>query len=156
MKVTLVLNGIALGGMVLRRRNSAGSMPSLVGGEIDHALDHVARFRPAIAAIGPHRLGVREHRGDVDVRGRRAIDAGERAEIAGEGRHAGLQIGADRGDDLGAEAEKIAVLVERELGFGDVVARLRVAQEGFRARRHPFDRPAGQPWRASSTSATSL
>ena len=116
----------------------------LVGGKIDHALDDVTGFRPAVAAIGPHRLRVGEHRGHVDVRGGRAVDAGERAEIAGKGRHADLQIGADGGDDLCPEAEKISVLVERELRLGDVVARLRVAQERFRARRHPFDRPPGQ------------
>ena len=107
------------------RRIDAG----LVGRKIDHALDDVGGFRPAVAAIRPHRLGVGEHGGDVDMGRGRAIDAGERAEIAGEGRHADLQIGADGGDDLGAEAEEVAVLVEREFGVGDVVARLRVAQE---------------------------
>ncbi len=78
------------------------------------------------------------------MRSRRAIDAGERAEIAGEGRHADLQIGADGGDDLGAEAQEHAVFVERQLGLGDVVARLRVAQERLRTRRHPFHRPADE------------
>ena len=38
----------------------------------------------------------------------------------------------------------MAVGVERQLGLGDVVARLRVAEEGLRARARPFDRPAGQ------------
>ena len=70
----------------------------LVGGEIDHALDHIGRLGPAVAAIGPHRVGVGEHRGHVGMHGGRAVDAGERAEIAGEGLHAGLQIGADVGD----------------------------------------------------------
>ena len=73
----------------------------------------------------------------------RAIDASQRAEIAGEGRHTDLQIGADGGNDLGAEAEEVAVLVQREFGVRDVVARLRVAEERFRARRDPFDRTAG-------------
>ena len=75
-----------------------------VGGEIDHALDHVGRFRPAVAAIGPHRIGVGEHPGDVDMDRRRAVDAGERAGIDDEGRHGVLQIGADGGDGLHAQA----------------------------------------------------
>ena len=56
-----------------------------VGREIDDALDHVGRFGPAVAAIGAHRIGVGEHRRDVDMDRRRAVDAGERAEIADEG-----------------------------------------------------------------------
>ena len=39
--------------------------------------------------------------------------------------------------------EEIAVLVERKLGVGDVVARLAVAEERFRARRDPLHRTAG-------------
>ena len=116
----------------------------LVGGKIDHALDDIAGLRPAVAAIGPHRLGVGENAGHVDMRGWRAIDAGQRAEIAGKGRHANLHIGADRGDDFRPEAEEHAVLVERQLGIGDIIARLRVAQEQFRTRGDPFDRPADE------------
>ena len=116
----------------------------LGGGEIDHALDHVGRFRPAVAAIGPARMGVGEHRGRFHVHRGRAVDAGERAEIAGVGLEAGLQIGAGVDGREHAEAEEVAVLVERELGVGDVVARLRVGQKCFRARAHPFHRPAGQ------------
>ena len=81
-----------------------------------------------------------EDRRHVGVRRGDAIDAGKRADIAGEGVHAGLQIGADRGHDLDVEGEKAAVLVERQLGLGDVVARLRVAEESLRPRRDPFDR----------------
>ena len=47
---------------------------------------------------------------------RRAIDAGERAEIADEGLAAGLEIGAEIGDGLDPEAEEHAVAVERQLG----------------------------------------
>ncbi len=75
------------------------------------------------------------HRGD-------AIDAGQRADIAGEGLHAGLQIGADGGGHFGAHREEMALLVQCKLGLGDVVARLRVAEERLRARRHPSHRPA--------------
>src|SRR6476469_706741 len=47
------------------------------------------------AAIGTDRIGVREHGADVDVDGRRAVSAGERAGVEHEGRHRRLQIGAD-------------------------------------------------------------
>ena len=114
----------------------------LVGGKIDQPLDHVRGLRTAISAIGSHRACVGEHGGDVGEHGGRAVHAGERADIAGERRHAGLQIGADRGNRLHAHAEERAVLVQRKLRLGDVVARLRVAKERFGARRGPFHRPA--------------
>ena len=116
----------------------------LVGGEIHQPLDHIARLGAAVAAVGPHRIGVGEHRGHVGVHGRDAIDAGQRADIAGESLHAGLQVGADAGDDMGAHAEKLAVLVERKRGHGDVVAGLRIAQERFRARGQPFHRASAR------------
>ena len=72
----------------------------LVGGEIDHALDDVGGLGPAVAAIGPHRIGVGEHRGDVDIERRRLVDAGQRAEIADERLPADLQERADIGDDV--------------------------------------------------------
>ena len=127
----------------------------LVGGEIDHAFDDIAGLGAAVAAIGPHRLGMGEHGGDVDMRSGRAINAGQRAEIAGERRHADLHIGADRGNDFRPEAEENAVVIERQLGLGDIVARLGVAQKRFRARRHPL---TGRPvsLAARGTSATSL
>jgi hypothetical protein len=42
------------------------------------------------------------------------------------------------------QGEKFSLLVDREFGLRDRVARMLVAQEGFRARRHPGDRPAGE------------
>ena len=41
-------------------------------------------------------------------------------------------------------ARNLPFCVDRKLGLGDGVARLLIAQERFRARRHPGDRPAGQ------------
>ncbi len=131
-----------LGRDVVPAPQLGGIDAEFVGGEIDQPLDHIGRLRAAVAAIGPHRIGVREHGGDVGMDGGRAIDAGERADIAGEGGHAGLQIGADAGDGVHAQPEEAAVAVERKLGLRDVVARLGIAQKRFRARRGPFDRPA--------------
>ena len=116
-----------LGRNVILAPQFGGIDAELVGGEIDHALDHIGGLRAAIAAIRAHRIGVRENRGHVRMDCRRAIDAGERANIAGEGRHAGLQIGADAGDSVYPQAEEDAVAVERKLGGGDVVARLCIA-----------------------------
>ena len=46
------------------------------------------------------------------------------------------------GDGVDPKAEELAVLVERQLGMGDVVAAMGVGQEGFAALGRPFDRPA--------------
>ena len=113
----------------------------LVGGEIDEPLDHIGGLGAAVAAIGPNRIGVREHGGDVGMHRGDAIDAGKGADIAGEGGHPGLHIGADAGDHGGAHGQEVAVFVEREFGLRDVVAGLGVAEKGFRPRRHPFHRP---------------
>ena len=83
---------------MLRRRSSAGSILSSSAAMSTMPLDHIGRLGPAVAAIGPHRIGVGEHRRDVGVHRGRAVDAGERAEVADEGRGSRLQIGADIGD----------------------------------------------------------
>ena len=119
-------------------------MPVCVGGEIDQPLDHIGGFRTAVAAIGPHRVGVRVHGRDIGMDGGRAIDPGERAQIVEEVRRAGLQVSAHVGDGLHPHAEERAVLVERKLGVGDVVARLGVAEKSLRSRALPFDRAAGE------------
>ena len=72
----------------------------------------------------------------------RAVDARQGAEVHHEDVGGGLCIGTDRGDRLCTEGEKMAVAIERQLGFGHVIARLRVAEEGFGTRARPFDRPA--------------
>ena len=116
----------------------------LVGGEIHQPLDHIGGLRAAIAAIRPHRVGVRVHGRDIGMDRGRAIDPGQRAQIVEEVRRAGLQMRAHVGDGLHPHAEEHAVLVERKLGVGDVVARLGVAEKGLRTRALPFDRPAGE------------
>ena len=115
----------------------------LVGGDVDHALDDIGRLGTAVAAIGAHRIGVGQHRRHVHVHRRRLVDARERAEIAHEGLPADLQERADIGDEVDAQSQEMAVIVERELGFGDVVACLAVREERLRARADPFHRPAG-------------
>ena len=86
-------------------------------------------------------MKVRVH---LDVAGRKRIGAGEHADIVGRrtGAAVGGVIGADIGVVAHAEGEELAILVERELGLGDVVAAMLVGQEGFAAVRHPLHRPA--------------
>ena len=132
-----------------------GIDPELVGGEIDKPLDHIGGLGATIPAIGPNRIGVREHGRDIGMHGGNAIDPRKRADIAGEGGHSGLQVSTDAGNRRGAHGEKAALLVERELGLRDVIAGLGVAQKGFQARGHPLHR-APSCFDASSTSARSL
>src|SRR3546814_1191273 len=64
----------------------------------------------------------------------RAVEIGRHA--GPEGREIGAHIRLGR--DL--EREELAVLVERQLGVGDVIAAMRVGHEGFAALRRPLDR----------------
>ena len=64
---------------------------------------------------------------------------------AGGQLHRVLEIGADGGKGLHPQCEEVAVIIERKFGFGDIVARLRIAQESLGARAHPFHRAAGEP-----------
>ena len=111
---------------------------------LDQPLDHEGRFRPSGAAIGIDRRGVgvdRVHlaidlRDVVLARQQRAVEIGRHRRR--EGRH----IGAEIGDGLGAQSQDLAVGVERQFRMGDVIAAMRVGEEGFRALRRPFHRPA--------------
>ncbi len=116
----------------------------LGGGEVDHPLDDIGRLGAAVAAIGPHRVGVRIDGGHVGIDRRRAVDAGQGSEIGDKSVGAGLRVGADGRDRAHAQAEKMALGIERQLGLGDVVAGLRVAEKGLGARARPFDRPPRQ------------
>ena len=112
---------------------------------VHQALEHVIGFRPAGAAIGRGRDRVGE-----DAFGRHvdALDVVHAGQAAGE--IEARNIGAD-GADIGAhiagiadaQRQDLALLVERKLGLGIDVAALIVGEEGFRAARHPVDRPAG-------------
>ena len=51
------------------------------------------------------------------------------------------QVGAHIRGQLDRQGEKTKLLVEREIELRDVVAPLRVGDEGFRAVGDPFDRP---------------
>ena len=116
----------------------------LGGGLADDALDHEGRLGTAGAAIGIDRRGVRQRRPDVGVDQRRRVLAGQqrRIEIGRHRRREGREIRAHVGDRVDLEREELAVLVERQLGMGDVVAAMRVGHERLAALRRPLDRPA--------------
>ena len=103
-EVAAVIGG-ADGGLVRHRGRRNEIAPPQLGridagdarGLLDHALEHVVRFRPAGAAIrrGRDRVGEGAARADVDV-----LDVVQRRQAAGEIQ--GRDVGADRAD-IGAE-----------------------------------------------------
>ena len=106
------------------------------------ALDDVSRFRASRAAIGVDRRRVGEYRGHFAVNRRRRVLAGEQRRVKNgrDARREGRQIRAHvRGRDH-AHRQELAVLVERELGGGHVIAPVRVRHERFRALGGPLDR----------------
>ncbi len=110
--------------------------------DFDQPLDHEGRFRPPRAAIGIDRHGVGVDRIHL------AIDRGNvvlarqqrRIEIGRHRRREGRHIGAEIGDGLHLHADDLVVLVEAEFGMGDMIAAMRVGDEGFRTVGGPFHR----------------
>ena len=118
-------------------------MPSSSAAVVDHPLDRIGRLGPPGAAIGPGRGGVGEHPRHMGVDRGRPIGAGERAEIVGRGMGAEQgQVGAEIGGRADPEPEELAVPGKRQLGAGDVVARLVVDHEPLGPVAGPLDRPA--------------
>ena len=111
---------------------------------IDQALQKDRRLRPAGAAIGVHRHGVGEDADHVGVDRLEAIDARQHlgARHGRDHRREGGIIGAHVGDVAGAQRQEPAILVQRQLDIGDVVAALRVAQERLAALTGPLHRAA--------------
>ena len=135
-------------GHLLRLDEVAG--PDLIGRdahlarrEIDEALDEVGGLRPPGAAIGIHGKRVRIEAAEAEVGARDVVEAGRhQPRERGNERREGRQIGAHVGEDVDLEAEDAAFRVERELGLGDVVAPLRIAEEMLAAVADPGDRTA--------------
>ncbi len=111
---------------------------------VDQPLDDVVALRPPGAAIGVHRDRVGEHADDVGVDRLEAIDAGQHlgARHGRDHRREGGQVGAHVGDVARAQRQELAVLVERDLARGDVVAALRVGQERLGPLADPLHRAA--------------
>ncbi len=107
-------------------------------------LDDERRLGTSGAAIGVDRRGVRQRRLHVGVDQRRRVLAGQQrgVEVGRHGRREGRQVRAHVGDGLDLQRQELAVLVERQLGMGDMVAAMRVGLEQFAALGGPLDRTA--------------
>ena len=124
--------------------------PELRGGAVGQPLQHIAGLGPPGAAIGIGLRGVGEHAGHLDEDRGRAISAGEQAgidrarNVGAEGR----EIGAERRRGLHMQREETAIIVERELGVGEMIACLVVGEEAFGAggdEAHGAPEPARRP-----------
>ena len=116
----------------------------IVRGDVDQPFEHEGRLRPPGAAIGVDRHGVGEHALHLAIDRRRQIDAGEQRSVE-IGRDVGTErreIAAHVGERVDAQPEELAVLVERQFRFGDMVAAMCVGDEAFAALADPFDRAA--------------
>ena len=80
---------------------------------------------------------------------RRAVEAGHRLRIgvAGDARGEIAQISAERRQRVDLHGDDTPVAIEAHARDGVVVARLRVGEKRFAARRGPLDRPAQEPRR---------
>ena len=112
-------------------------------GAVEQLLDQKGRLGPAGAAIGRKRNGVGQHRPADRVHRRNLIDAGGEAEREQRHHHGGAEDMRAHGvQRVDAKSQSLAALVEGEFAGDDLVAALGVAEQRFRACRHPFDRTA--------------
>ena len=114
-----------------------------LGRAVEQLLDQKGRFRPPGAAIGRERNGVGEDGMRDGMHRRNLIDAGRQAYRKQRHHHRRAEYmrahGVQRAD---AQAENLALVVEREFAGDDLIAAVRIAEKRLRARRHPFHRPA--------------
>ena len=116
----------------------------LAGGVVDEPLHDVRRLRPPGAAIGRRRVRVAEHTQHLHVGGGERVDAHQRDDVAERGEQVavGGDVRAHVGQRLHAQGQEVAVRVQRQLGVGDVVARVLVGRNGLAALARPFHRAA--------------
>ncbi len=116
----------------------------LLRGLAHEAFHDEGRFRPAGTPIGIDGHGVREHGLHIDVdRGRRVLPREQRAMQPGRnaGRE-GRQVGAQIGERVAPEPNRLAVRVHRQFRVRDVVAAMRIRHERFAALGNPPDGPS--------------
>ena len=117
--------------------------------DLDEALDDEGRLRASGAAIGVDRRRRRCRRRRPRIDGRDVVLARQqrRVEIGRHRRGEGRKIAAEIGDRVHAQAGDLAVRVDRQLGVRDMVAAMRVGEEGLGAVGGPFHRPVDLPGR---------
>ena len=119
-------------------------MPQFARGIVDETLDHVRRLGAPVAAVGRRRARVGQGAEHVRMRDRDRVHAGERADVAEGTEQVALRgdVGADVRRRPHAQAEELAVRVERELGLADPVARMLVGENRLAPLARPLHRPA--------------
>ena len=102
--------------------------------------DQIARLGAARAAIGVDRRGVGVDADHLGIDRRDVVLARQqrRVEIGRHRRREQRHVGAEIGVGLHPQADDLVVLVERHLGMGDMVAAMRVGEEGLGAVAGPF------------------
>ena len=118
--------------------------PDLARRLVEQDLEQERGLGPAGAAVGVHRRGVGVVGLHVGVDRRRLVLAGQqrRVEVGRDAGAEGGHVGADVRLRVHPQRQDVALLVGRELGVGDVVAAVRVGEEGLAALRGPLHRPA--------------
>ena len=109
-------------------------------GDLDQAFDDIGRFGTAGAAIGVDRGGIGVDRLHLGVDRRDVVLARQqgRVQVGRHRRREGREIRAHVGLGRDAQRGDLAVLVHRHFGVGDVIAAMRVRQEGFGAIGRPL------------------
>ena len=134
--------GIASGLIRLRRAQVDAIDVQFTCSNLDNIFDQVAGFGPTRATVGRRRVGIRQHRVDRYVRGGNVVDAREGHDLAE--RRQELAIGADIGTQIGqhvqSHAEELAVHAQRQFDVADIIARMLVGEDHFRALARPLDR----------------
>ncbi len=110
-------------------------------GEVDQPLDDEDRLGPARAAVRRRGRRVGEDRAGAHVRGGNAVDAGHDGGALGE-RDVGGRVRPGVAQVGGAQREKIALCVERELRRHGQVASLVVGEKRLAALAGPLHRAA--------------
>ena len=115
---------------------------------IDQPLDDVDRLGKARPAGDADRRGVGQHRRNLQIYRRNAVDRSRQMDIL-EGLHptGADHIGADIGDAADSQPEKASLRVERQCGLRQMVARLMVGEKHLATGGDPLDRPANPPSR---------
>ena len=115
-------------------------MPSACAPSSSRRLVDPGRLRPPGAAIGVDRHGVGVDAAHPQMQVRRAIKPGDglRIGIAGNARREIAEIAAERRERVDLQRDDAAVAVEAHARARDVVARLRIGDQRFRARGGPF------------------
>ena len=114
----------------------------LHSGRFHQPLEHKAGLGPPGAAVGVGGHGVGEHGVHLGKNGRDFVGARHHGRVhrGGHSRPHGGDISAQGGMREHAQAQDVALCVQRHLGVGAVVAGLVVADKGLAAGGHPFER----------------